>query len=525
MTVRVPGRAYWAFTLATALFVTLRYALMRGQDFNWDQQNYHIGVAFLLAHGTYWTSIAPAGIQGYFNPLLQQIEFEGMRELSPKGFAIALALVQSLAFMMAASLCRAIAGRGAEMRTVLPALLGFVLCLLAPIALSEAGTTFIDLPTAALVLGAYALLAQRGLGIRRVPAGALAGVLMGAAVALKLTNAVFAVGIAGFVLAGQDTLRQRIQWMVACGVGAVLAFLLIGGAWHYQLWVRFGNPFFPFYNGVFRSPDYPPVSFHDTRFLPHSVLDIWRYPLYWLLGGSPRPDTGSPSSELAFRDPRWAIAVFGATAFLISLLLFRRWGRERLRDQTTGLLFAFLISYVIWLATFGIHRYATTLDILCGAIILVLAQAVGFEQLRLPLLFAALMLSWRVMTVPDWGHVPWKDHSQAFATEPVDTGGPTIVFLTEKPSSFVAASLPPETRYVGLYSDIDLHADNGTSLTRQLHQALASGSVKLKEVDSGALPDFARSVLASYALRPTDRCEALHFGAKTMRLCDVRRES
>jgi hypothetical protein len=426
---------------------------------------------------------------------------------------------------MMAPICVAVAGRVRDTRTALTGLLGFALCLLAPIALSEAGTTFADLPTAALVLGAYAVLLLRGQRIGLTSAGILAGVLIGAATALKLTNAVFAVGIVGFTLAGSDTIRHRLLWLVACGAAALLAFLAVGGAWHYQLWLRFANPFFPYYNSIFRSPDFPPVSFHDTRFLPHSVLDIWRYPLYWLLGGSPNPELGSPSSELPFRDARWVVAIFGATAFLASLILFRRWGRERLKEPATGLLFAFFISYLLWLATFSIHRYAVALDILCGAIILVLAQAIRHDLLKPGLLFLAVVLSWRLMMVPDWGHAPWRAHWQAFVAEPIETGGGAIVFLTEKPSSFIAASLPADARYVGIYGDIDLHAGNDTSLTRQLRQELASSSVTLKEVDFGTLPDISRSILASYGLIATDQCQTLHFGASIIRICDVRRES
>jgi len=50
---------------------------------------------------------------------------------------------------------------------------------------------------------------------------------------------------------------------------------------------------------------------------------------------------------------------------------------------------------------------------------------------------------------------------------------PSIVFLTAKPTSYIAASLPPETRYVDISGDFDLRAGNDTSLTRQLKRELA----------------------------------------------------
>ena len=125
------------------------------------------------------------------------------------------------------------------------ALLGFALCVMTPIVLSEAGTTFIDFVTALPVLGAYALLITRHGVLGPVRSAILAGVLLGLATALKLTNGVFAFGVTGFVLAGRDSFRHRIRWLVTCGLSAVAGFLLVGGAWQLGLWERFGNPVFP----------------------------------------------------------------------------------------------------------------------------------------------------------------------------------------------------------------------------------------------------------------------------------------
>jgi len=224
-------RFYSIFAVLGPLFVTLRYVLTRGEDFNFDHLNYHISVPSLISHGTYGASVAPAGIQGYFNPLLDRIELAGMMHLSPRVFAISLALVQSLAFMMAAPICRTVARPGQDLRPVMAALSGYMLCLLAPVALSEGGTTLIELPTAVLVIGAYALLLQRGVWIGPLASGALAGALIGAAVALKLTNAVFALGVVGFALAGRDRFRQRLPWLIACGAAALAGFLAVGGVW------------------------------------------------------------------------------------------------------------------------------------------------------------------------------------------------------------------------------------------------------------------------------------------------------
>ncbi len=135
---------------------------------------------------------------------------------------------------------------------------------------------------------------------------------------------------------------------------------------------------------------------------------------------------------------------FGGAAFLAALALFPRWRKERLAEPATGLFFAGVITYLGWLAEFGIQRYIATLDILCGAGVLFLALQVRWPLVRLGVLVAVTIVSWIVLAVPDWGHLPWRPYWQAINPNPLDFGGPTIVFLTG-PNLYIAASLP-ETR-------------------------------------------------------------------------------
>jgi hypothetical protein len=519
-----------ATVILGSLAITLWYALARGQDFNWDQTNYHLSMPFLLAHQTYWSSIAPSGIQSYFNPTVLQLEYFGLTRLNPVVFVIILAALQSTTFMIAGFICLDVAGsaRGqpidGDARRVWLGLLGFALCLMAPMALSEAGTTFIDLVTAVPVAAAYGLLLVRDRWLNAAIAALLAGALIGLAAALKLTNVVFALGVAGFALAGPDRPRQRLKWVVLCGVSAILAFLAAGGSWQFAVWQRFGNPFFPYYNNIFHSPDVPSAALRDGRFLPHSVLDVWRYPLYWLLGGSPTSATASPSSELHLADARWAVVTFGTVAFLGALALLPRWRRDRLAEPATGLFFAIVIGYLAWLTEFGIHRYMAPLDVLCGTAVLYLAMQIRLPRLGLGLLAGIAIVSWKVLAVPDWGHWPWKGRWQGVDPSPRDFGRASIVFLTDKPIAYVAASFPADARYVGVYGDFDLRSNNSTGLTRQLKQELAgSPDARLKEVDRGSTPEASAAILTSYGLTVTPNCQQLRMPDETLRVCDVER--
>ena len=485
----------------------------------------------------FWKSIDPAGIQSYFDPSVLQIQYWAIRHLSAISFAVMLAIVQSLAFVTAGFVCGALASPAGGWKALALALLGFALCLMAPVPLSEAGTTFIDLVTAVPVLAAYALLLTRGRWLSLPASGLVAGALLGMATALKLTNGVFALGATGFMLAGPDSFRQRLGWMFWCGTAAVLALLAVGGAWALELWRHFGNPIFPYYNAIFRSKDFGLTDLKDMRFLHASLFDIWLYPLDWLhpwsmwvrrLVGAPLSNLAEPSSELTFVDYRWFVAIAGSTLFLAMLPFSRRWGDRWLAAPGTGLIFAFIVDYLVWMAEFGIHRYLVVLDVLCGAILLALAMTIRPYLVRFSLLLLLVAVQWYGMEVPNWGHLPWQEQWQGINRKPMDIGPHAIVFLTTVPSLFVSASLSRDARYVGIYDTygaIDLFSRDNTGLTRQLTHDLASVSDRhLYEVDPGAVPAVARATLASYGLKVTGSCRGLQVADKRFRICHVARD-
>ncbi len=154
-----------------------------------------------------------------------------------------------------------------------------------PAAVSELGVFMQDLFTALFVVGGVALaFAALSVQMRTAKSTALLSVgflLIGFAVGLKLTNLPFAAGAA---IAFIPSLNVR-QWRsvavsyVALGCG----FLLGGGYWMWNMWVRYRNPFFFLFNGVFKSPYAVPTDVNlDGRFLPTSLQKWILYPFYFI---------------------------------------------------------------------------------------------------------------------------------------------------------------------------------------------------------------------------------------------------
>ena len=185
-----------------------------------------------------------------------------------------------------------------------------------PMAISEVGTTLSDLLTSILVLGGLALLMraefQPGRAMSTSMWIVLASALVGAAVSLKLTNAAFAIGLFAAAMAGWRSWSERLTAIAATCAGGCLGFALCGGFWYLRMWRTFGNPFFPYYNAIFRSPDYPSkASVFDERYLPHGLMEALSYPFRWAV-------SEQATAELSSRDIRFAVLIVAGFVALAS---------------------------------------------------------------------------------------------------------------------------------------------------------------------------------------------------------------
>lgn len=470
--------------------------------------------------------MAPSGIQSFFNPYIYQLQYLGITHLQPILFVTFLALIQSFAFILAGISCYEIIQlkkRQADlMHDNYLFLAGFLLCLAAPIALSEAGTTFADLLLSVLIIAAFRfLLIRERFGL--VKSWVLAGGLIGIATALKLTNGIFALGVLGFALTGPEALSERIKLLALFTCAAIFLFIVVGGSWHLYLWKEFQNPFFPYFNNLFHSPDYPWVALRDTRFLPDSALDLWRYPIYWSLGTGSAKNPISPSSELPFRDIRWIIFFIAVFVFLICLLIRSEWRKIRLVETEIGMLFAIVISYICWIELFGIHRYIVALDILCGVGMLILSLQIPIKTIRLFFLSFAALSALILIKVPDWGHSKWDRKWRLISDHPIDFGGRAIVFLANKPSLYIAQSIiPADTIYVDASGEFDIRKNVSTKLTKVLKQELSEArSFQVKVIDTGKVSEFVIEVLSSYGYKLTQNCQQFRINEDCLRICDV----
>ncbi len=431
--------------VAGCMLAGAAYAYAVGEDVNWDWRNYHVYDVWAAIHHRYDIDVIPAGFQTYFNPLIYYPIYVLRQSMSPLWTGLIAGAVHGLNLVAIYSFTRALLGSAANAACLAAS------CLLAafgPITLSEVGTSFADIVLSLPIIAALIFITSSDQ--KRPKFYILAGVLIGASVALKLTNIVFALGLVAAAIAATRPLAA----LGCVALGGAIGGLIAGGWWSFLLWRDLGNPVFPLFNAIFSSPELSPVNILDNQFIPHGWLDGLAYPFYWLAGGK-------LGAEYAFRDARFAVALI-LSVVALGACLIRRAVLFTRRDVQFIIFFA--VSYASWLMLFSIQRYVVALELLCGPLIVLLlvrilpgAETVGswfsLKRWRSAIILIVALASAAWTRPGDWTRRAWSSpyHPQL----PAELTEPAIYLLLDKPLGYIAPLLPPRSRFYQL-ADIAL---------------------------------------------------------------------
>jgi hypothetical protein len=511
-------------------------AVALGQDTNWDLRNYHLYNGYAALTGRLDRDIAPAQIQTYLNPTLYVPTYLLLTHVPPRVAAFVLGAIQGVNFWLIYLVAQVVLSnfRGAA-RTGL-ALACAALGVFGAIGISELGTTFHDLTTSTFVLGAVLLL----LGTRNgdapyswralIRSALPAGVILGAGVGLKYTLATYAVGFVAAVALTGNGGKTRGGELVAAGTGMSLGILLTAGHWLYRLQRTFGNPLFPFYNAIFKSPYFDEHNFADVHSVPGTLAAAVALPFRFTV-------PTNFSMGLLFRDPRLAVVEVLAAAALITWGVRRFARRSRApeprritRDAGTWLVVFFSVSYALWVNQFSIYRYAATLEQLAPVVIVVLLGKVLRAQLLVVgvalALFAAIA---GTVIAPDWGRLPWG--APFFRTSVPPIARPdrsTVIIASSAPLAYLIPSFPPETRFVRIEGNFFLSgatAPMAARLTEATRKREPDGDFYLMTA-SDSLADSGLPLLAYSLVVVANSCVQLALDvAEGVTFCRLERET
>jgi hypothetical protein len=448
-----PTEVLAVFLSFAVMSAMLSYAM--GRDLNWDYFNYH-GYAVFDVFGTRLDhDLFPAGMQGHLN----RLAYLPMALMESAGWhsaltAAVLAALQSTNLLFLYLIAREISAGSAQPRAqaAVITLLGAA----SNVFILQLGSSFVDPLTTPPVMAAVWIL------LCRTDQKALfgAGILCGAAVALKLTNAPFAAGLLVAAGLGGASISAATYAMLLAGTGLGLGFALLYAHWGWKLVETHGSPVFPLFNNLFRAPDFATESVSFHRFVPQSFLDALSLPFRmaqfesWIYSEVPSPD---------LRPAVLVMLVFAlslATAFRIA---HRRpvISKRDIGLQASGLqrlVVFFCVSLVGWLLTSANGRYATPLLLLLGP--LIYTAAARLLGLRPAGMLCLVTLCIQVFMIADVGNPRWNasDWRAQWLTGsvPAELKAEPQLFLSigHSSESFVAAYVHPESVFI---APIGLH--------------------------------------------------------------------
>lgn len=503
-------------------------ALALGQDASWDLRNYHYYNGYALPAGRFGHDLLVAQLPSFFNPALDVAYYALTEALSGRGVAFVLGCVQGLNAVPLFVIARALLAAELPQRDALALALAAA-GLGGAIALSELGTTFHDNVISLGILGALALLAagwdELAAGPRGLVRTLAAGGLLGLAFALKQTQVLFVLG-AGLALLLTVPARPRRRLLLGlAGTTGVLAGAAAGGGWWLlRLWHAYGNPLFPFYNHVFRSPWALAQSYRDPGFLPGEpgLFEALGFPLRFTL--EPRL-----AAEATFTDHR-LLALYLLLPLAFGVFAWRRRPAVPVRVRPlVWLALALAIAYALWLALFRIYRYLLPLEMLAPTL-LVAALGLLLGRGRAWALASTALLAVLLATTrpPDWLREPFAARAiEVRLPAPLPLGAGAVVLLAgHEPLSFLLPALPRDWRFLRIDSTFTHPGEDAVAFNPLMRRLVAAQRGPLGALFIETERHEMLKKLAAYGLAlDAAGCRPLtaNIGAGAYALCPVHR--
>ena len=452
--------------MLTCSVACVAWSWWAGRDLNWDQLNYHFYAAYLYLEDRLAQDFMGASIQGYLNPLAY-VPFYLMVRWNWHSLAIGsmLALIHSTCLWLVYGIARVLIPARARDREAMIAV-SVVLAFLAPIYLVEVGSSFIDVTTTIPALAGVLLLLLFRVQPERAALVFVAGALLGSACALKLTNVVFALAAVLFVLFASIPKRRRMYLLAGYASGGAVGLLLWEGGWALRLYREFGNPFFPWFNAWFRSPDFPPFNIQHARFVPQSVGEFVLFPLR-ILDLYERVYTERRAPDIRFLVLFALLAAVAVAEALRARRLVSDGAASSVsRDpRMFGTAAAFtLASYVLLLATSGNGRYGIPLELWIGPMIMASLLALRASRRVTAYLTCAVLVvqaAFVYVAVPTrWNPTEWKARWFDVSVPEVLRARPFLFLsLNKQTNAFLAPFMNPESSFVSLVGQVSLALD------------------------------------------------------------------
>lgn len=405
--------------------------MFAGKDLNWDLLNYHYYGPFQLLEGRLRQDFFAASAQSYLNPIgylpFYLMVSSGWHSVAVSlllagAHGLSLALLWRLAWQLFAHLPQ----RDRLVMSCLAAALGAATAVF----WATVGTSFLDPLLAPLMLAGLLLLLNHH-------HFALAGMLFGAAAALKYSNAIFA--LAAFPLAFLCGRRAVLAYMA----GGAAAVAVLAGPWLVLMLREFGNPLYPLSGGS--------VS---ARFTPEGLLAALAFPFRMALLDR------ALYVEIFAPDIRFAALIAAA----IAVPIFKKSTVSALQGADWRVFGFFAAAAALWLVTSANGRYGMIVLLLAGVLLARIIERLlppGPARVTLGVLLVAQLVMTVIAAPPRWFIAePWSRQWLPYEAPQRALREPALYLTLETlPMAVVAPFVHPESSFVNFRGQHSLAPD------------------------------------------------------------------
>ncbi len=405
--VKIFSNTYILFVLC--LLAGIAISEYQHADLFWDFLNYHYNNAYAFISGRFDYDIVPSSINGFFNPIIELPLYFYIKYFNDN-----LPLIYALqgiwgglllfAFYQICTLVFDVTKFSECSYTSL----AVIIAMTGQMTFFQIGYSTNEIPIAFFILwGLYYVLRS----IKHPPTQNLktffvAGLLMGIGLGLKQTVVGYCFSAGMMLIICYKYLKTPFKSIFIFAVGGLTGYLLINGYFMYKFTVNYGNPFFPFLNGIFHSPYFDDFNYRDARFIPKGWA-IFYAPYKWahivLLVLSQYSHYMFKNVRIEMNSIDLRLVLYHTFALILPLWILcqrRMVNFVRTEHLKTSLFIFFFCSYFTWLLLFSIPRYSVVFEVL-GSIWLVLVLKTPISKykiLNIPyktfwILFTALLVS------------------------------------------------------------------------------------------------------------------------------------
>ncbi len=308
---------YLILILFLCLFVVGQLGIKNQVD--WDVINYRYCNGWEFFNNRISIDIMPSTFRSYFNPIIDTITYYLVEKLNnyPKLFL----LISGMKLGFYIFLSYLITNFVLNKKYICKSFFIFAILIvtaLSPIVLFENNWGSTDLQIACLeLLGIYIWLKTilKEKTSKNSFIIIFSAVLFGIAAGLKYPHGVFGLGILFNTIIFRKHIDRPVKSFLIIFLGLIIGFLISNGFWMFILYKHFNNPFFPYFNWIFKnSIDSTPsvFSLDFSHLWPQNMFQFIFTPLL-------NPSSGFVTCEFGFFDLKLHLCFLSIIAYFITI--------------------------------------------------------------------------------------------------------------------------------------------------------------------------------------------------------------